>query len=394
MNLKLLRNFKDLEWKRVLLRAELNVSLNNDWVITDDTRIKASLPTINYLISSWVKLIICAHLWRPKWERNLKFTLKPVCKRLSELLEKNVIFSEEITWPWVRSKINSMNNWEVILLENIRFEKWEEKNDEELSKELASLADIYVSDAFWAVHRAHCSTYWAAKYLDSYAWFLIENEVKVLSKVFDNPKKPLLTIVAWSKMETKIAVLDKFIEIADKIIVWWAIANTLLKAKWVNIWASMFEQAEIERAKNILLKWWDKIVLPIDAILSETISNDSEIREVSLFNSPDIWSSEKILDVWSKSNALYSELIKSCSTVIWNWPVWVYEYEPFAKWTQSILQAIKDAWNISILWWWDTVDAMNKFWFHDWDFYHVSTWWWASLEFLEWKKLPWLEVLE
>lgn len=389
MKLKTLKDCLNLNWIKVLLRAEFNVPLNENQEITDDTRIQTALPTIKYLTKSWAKIIICAHLWRPNWEIVDKLSLKPVQKRLWELLWKEIKFSS-IYWKSLDKMIEWMKAWDILLLENIRFEKWEEKNDEILSRALASLADIYVSDAFWAVHRKHASTYWVWKILKSFAWLLIEKEIVELSKIFLCPKKPILAIIAGSKMETKIAVIDRFLELADHIIVWGWVANTLLKAKWVEIWLSLYEENEMERARNLIEKWWEKIILPSDAIVSTTISNDSKTREISLKNSI-IGDQEKILDIWSETIETYSRLINNANTVVWNWPVWVYECKPFENGTKMLLKTLSDSNAYSLIWWWDTVDAMNKFWFTN--FSHVSTGWWASLEFLEWKILPWLEIL-
>ena len=391
MNLKTLKHCPNLNWKKVLLRTEFNVPLNSNQEITDDTRIKTAIPTIKYLIGTWAKIIICTHLWRPKWEIINKLSLKPVKKRLSELLWKEILFSN-VYWKWLDKIINWMSDWDIMLLENIRFEAWEEKNDEILSKHLASLADIYISDAFWAVHRKHSSTYWVWKILDSYAWLLIEKEISELSKIFNNPNKPILAIIAWSKMETKIAVIDKFLDVADYIIVWWWVANTLLKAKWIEIWSSLYEQDEMKRARDLIDRWWKKLILPIDAIVSETISNNSTAKEVNLLKNK-LQKKERILDIWPETIENYCVLIKKSRTIIWNWPVWVYEYKPFELWTKKLLQQISDSDSFSILWGWDTVDAMNKLWFDKKKFNHVSTWWWASLKLLEWKVLPGLEIL-
>jgi len=405
MKLKTLSQAGDLEWKKILLRVDFNVPLS-DWKITDDTRIKKALPTIEFLKKSWAKIIICSHLGRPKWERKKELSLSIVADRLWEILRDSstgsewqveVKFIDELIWEKVVNKVNALTDWEILVLENTRFEKWETKNDCNLSDSLASLADVFVSDCFWVAHRAHSSIFWVSLLLPSFAWFLIEREIEALSWVMKNPEKPVLMVVAGSKMETKIAVIEKFIEIADKIIVWWAIANTLLKAKWVDVWDSLYEESEIENAKRILEKWWEKIVLPFDAIVSSEFSDDAEFREIHLAwdweQISEIDPDEKILDIWSSSIEIYKNLIKNSKTIIWNWPVWVYEFKPFENWTKAILQSLKDSSWTTVLWWWDTVDAMNKFWFNESDFSHVSTWWWASLEFLEWKTLPWIEVL-
>lgn len=397
MNLKTLDQAWNLEWKNVLLRVDFNVPLS-DWKITDDTRIKKAIPTIEFLKNAWAKILICSHLWRPKGQIVKDLSLKSVAKRLEELLKSPVKFSDKLIWYDVEDQVDKLENWEILVLENTRFDKRETENDEKFSESLASLADVFVSDAFWAVHRAHSSTFWVSQLLDSYAWFLVEKEVKALSSAMDNPERPVLMIVAGSKMETKIAVIDKFIEIADRIIVWWAIANTMLKAKWIEVWDSLFENDELERAKFILEKWWDKVILPVDAVVSNDFSNDAKTREVHLAwewqDLTEIDPDEKILDIWSNSIEIYKNLISTSKTIVWNWPVWVYELKPFENWTKAILEALKETNWISVLWWWDTVDAMNKFWFDENDFSHVSTWWWASLEFLEWKDLPWIEVLK
>lgn len=393
MKLKTIKQIKNLEWKKVLLRVDFNVPLSK-WKISDNNRIKKALPTIEFLSKAWAKIIICSHLWRPKWEKNKSLSLWIVGTELSKLIWKKVEFIDELIWKKVVQKIWTLKNSDILILENTRFEKWETKNDKKLSENLASLADIFVLDAFWAIHRAHCSTVWVSEFLPAYSWFLVEKEILALSWVMENPKKPLLMIVAGSKMETKIAVIEKFIEIADAIIVWWAIANTLLKAQWVNIWDSLYEESEIKTAKRILEKWWEKIILPVDAVVSSQFSNDAKTKIIDLtLEKNNISSDEKILDIWPDSIDFYKNIIKASKTIIWNWPVWVYELSPFANWTKSLLEFLKNSNWETVLWWWDTVDAMNKFWFKDSSFSHISTWGWASLEFLEWKILPWVEIL-
>lgn len=392
MKLKTLKDIPVIRWKKILLRSELNVPIDQNGNITDDTRIRTSIPTIEYLSNHWWKVIICAHLWRPKWRIDKAYSLAPILNRLSELLWKKVLFSQNLTWPNVKKMITNLKAWDILLLENIRFSPLEEICDKDFSRDLANLADFFVSDAFGVIHRKHASTYWVWKHLPSYAWLLIENEVSKLWQVLISPEKPVLAMIAWSKIETKVAIIENFLKIANKVIVWWAIANTLLKAKWIWIWSSLYQDAELPLARMLIQKWWSKLVLPVDWVLSKLISNTVTTR-IDNFNWNNIYEDERILDIWPETIKLYWEIINSSKTIVWNWPVWVYEYTPFERWTRAMFEFAKNSnWKV-IIWWWDTIDAMHKFWFKEGDFYHVSTWWGAALEFLEWKNLPWIEIL-
>jgi len=389
MNLQTLKNI-DVKGKRVLLRSEFNVPMKGG-EITDDSRIQKSLPTIQYLLSAGAKLIVCAHLGRPKGKIVEGLRLDAVAERLTELLERAVTKMETVVGPEVQEASDNLEEGEILLLENVRFEEGETKGDESLSKQLADLADIYVSDAFGAVHRAHCSTAGVAKYLPAYAGLLVEKEIKALGGIFENSKSPVVMIVAGSKMETKVAVIEKFLEIADTIIIGGGIANTFLAAQGYNVGGSLYEESEFERARRILEKDTErKIFFPHDVVVSEEISDDAQAYNVLL---EDVKDNDKILDMGEESSKDIQAIIRNAKTVVWNGPVGVYECAPFAAGTRAIAQAMSESNADTIVGGGDSVDAILKFGFSEDQFTHLSTGGGASLEFLEGKELPGVQVL-
>ena len=389
MQLRTLRNI-ELKGKKVLLRSEFNVPIK-DGKITDDTRIKKSLPTIKYLISQGAKVIICAHLGRPKGQVVEELRLYPVAERLSKLLDHPVRKTNEIIGTEVKGVVDVLDEGDILLLENIRFDSGETKNDNDFAEQLASYADIFVSDAFGVVHRAHASTVGVAEYLPAYAGLLVEKELQALSSVFENPKTPVVVIVAGAKMETKVAVIEKFLEIADKVIIGGGIANTFLAAQGHNVGSSLYEESEFERALKILNKDSEgKIFLPHDVVVAEELSEDAEAKNIVL---DEMAETEKILDMGETSTMEVSDIIKNAGTVVWNGPVGVSEFTPFSRGTQSIAKAMAETEADTIVGGGDSVDAILKFGFSEDQFTHVSTGGGASLEFLEGKKLPGVEVL-
>ncbi|MBT4937239.1 phosphoglycerate kinase [Candidatus Peregrinibacteria bacterium] len=380
----------NLKGKRVLLRSEFNVPLKNG-EITDDTRIKKSLPTIQYLISQGAKIIICAHLGRPKGQVVEELRLYPVAQRLSELLDHPVRKTNEIIGPEVKRVVDVLDEGDILLLENIRFAEGETKNDKEFAKELASMADVFVSDAFGVVHRSHASTVGVANYLPAYAGFLVEKEIQALSSVFENPKKPVVIIVAGAKMETKVAVIENFLDIADSIIVGGGIANTFLAAQGHNVGSSLYEESEFECALRILNKDTEgKIFLPHDVVVAEELSEEAEAKNIVL---DEMAETEKILDMGEVSVKEAVNIIKNAGTVIWNGPIGVYEFSPFSGGTQNIAQAMAETKADTIVGGGDSVDAIKKFGISEDQFTHLSTGGGASLEFLEGKELPGVKVL-
>ncbi len=393
-------NFKNMELrtimdiqvkgKKILLRSEFNIPMK-DGEITDDTRIKEALPTIEYLLKKGAKLIVCAHLGRPKGEVKEELRLTAVAKRLEEYLNQKVIKMDSVIGNEVFQKSKELKEGEIMLLENIRFEEGEEKNDPEFSKKLSTLAEIFVSDAFGAVHRAHSSTVGVAKYLPAYAGFLVEKEVKALSSVLNNPKRPLVMIVAGAKIETKVAVIDRFLDIADKVIIGGGIANTLLSAQGKNVGCSLCEKEEIDRAKSILNKDKNnKILLPKDVVVAEEVTETAETRIINVNN---LKEKDKILDIGNETISEFVEIIKNAGTVVWNGPVGVYEVSPFAKGTKEIAKAMAETDADTIIGGGDSVDAVMSFGYKKEDFTHISTGGGASLEFFEGKELPGIKVL-
>ena len=381
----------DVQGKKVLLRSEFNVPVK-DGVITDDSRIVKSLPTIKYLLENGAKVVVCAHFGRPKGQVVEDLRLDAVAERLSELLERAVTKMDEVVGDVVTEAAENLQAGEVLLLENVRFEAGETKGDKDLSEKLSKLADMYVSDAFGAVHRNHCSTAGVAEFLPAYAGLLVEKEVTALSSVFDAPKPPVVMMVAGSKMETKVAVIEKFLEFADTVIIGGGIANTFLAAQGKNVGSSLYEESEIERAKSILAKDTEgKIFLPSDVVVAKELAEGVDAQTVA---DTDVTDDDKILDMGEGAAAQAAELIKNAGTVVWNGPVGVYEVAPFDKGSRTLAQAMAESNADTIIGGGDTADAIFKFGFTEDDFTHVSTGGGASLEFLEGKQLPGVEALK
>ena len=388
MKLKNLNSI-NLKNKTVLLRSELNVPLKKGQIM-DDTRIIKSLETINYLIEKGAKIIICAHLGRPKGKivENLKLDL--VAKRLEFFLNKKVKKLNEIISQQVSQEVAKLAAGEIILLENIRFSPAEEQCEEDFSKQLASLSDVFVSDAFGALHRKHSSTFGVAQYLPAYAGKLVEKEVSVLTKIIKTPQKPLVFIVGGAKMETKISVIEKFLEIADKIIIGVGIANTFLKAQNHQIGESLYEEKEIKTAQKILEKdTQQKIYLPTDFIVAEEISTQADSRNTTI---KDINPQEKILDIGKKSIQQIENILQVAKTIVWNGPIGLFEFPAFAQGTFAIANFLAKSQAYTFIGGGDTAEAVLKV-SSESDFSHISTGGGASLKFLEGKILPGLEVL-
>ena len=390
MNIQTLKNI-ELKGKKILLRSELNVPLKNG-VIVDDTRIKKALPTIQYLQKQGAKIIICAHLGRPKGQYIQSMSLSPIAKRLEELLQQSIHITNTIIGPEVDSAITKLQNGEILLLENIRFMPEEMTNDADFAKQLSQLADIYVSDAFGAVHRSHASTEGVGHYLPSYAGLLVEKEIHALQSLFTQAKNPMVIIVAGAKMETKIKIIEKFLDIADTIIIGGGIANTFLAAQGYNIGTSLIEESEFKTALHILKKdTQKKIFLAHDAIVSQEISEDAQTKNVLIDNIQD---TEKILDMGQSSLMQIQNIIKNSKTIIWNGPLGIYELTPFSYGTKKLIQYITESKAHTMVGGGDSIDAIHKFGFSEKQFTHLSTGGGASLSFLEGKKLPGIEILK
>lgn len=390
-----LRTLKDadLDGKRVLLRLDLNVPLDEHGIISDDTRIVKCLPTIKYLVDHHAKVIILSHLGRPKGEVVEKLRLKPVSSRLSQLIGLDVKQSSECIGSKVTELVNSLNPGEVCMLENTRFYPEEENNDYKFANKLAKLGDIFVSDAFGTVHRAHASTVGIAHFLPSYAGFLLDKELKMLSPLLTNPASPLSIVVGGAKIDTKIGLIKKFLDIADNILVGGGLANTFLAAEGYDVGDSLFEKDKVDLAGDLLIESKTKkasILLPTDVVVADRISEDAKTNNTLVNNVPH---GMKILDIGNDTIENYATVLRSSRTVVWNGPLGLYEVSPFANGTREIANIIAKSGATSILGGGDTVDAINQFHIDESRFTHVSTGGGAMLEFLQGDVLPGVDVL-
>ena len=394
MNKKTVKDI-DVNGKKVLVRCDFNVPLDENLNITDDTRITAALPTIKYLMENGAKVILCSHLGRPKGEVNEKYSLKPVSKRLSELLNTDVKFATDIVGDSAKSMVDSLEDGEVGLLENVRFDPREEKNDEDLSKELARLCDgIYVNDAFGTAHRAHSSTEGVSHFVkEAVAGFLMQKEIEFLSGTLENPKKPFVAILGGAKVSDKIGVIENLLEKVDKILIGGGMAFTFLKAQGFEIGKSICEDDKLEEANNILKKAEEKnikIVLPKDVHVAKEYSNDSEDKIVQTANIPVDFEG---MDIGLKTIETFIDELEGAKTILWNGPLGVCEFDKFRIGTEKIAESIsKNREAISIVGGGDSVAAIKKLGLED-NFSHISTGGGASLELLEGKALPGLVCL-
>ena len=375
--------------KRVLVRCDFNVPMDESKNITDDRRITSALPTINYLIKHDAKVILMSHLGRPKGEPNPKYSLKPVAKRLSELLDNKVIFAKDdnVVSDNVKDIVENMKEREVVLLENTRYRKEEEKNGEDFSKELASLGDLYVNDAFGTSHRAHASNVGVSKFLPSSVGFLVKKEISVMGKALENPERPFVAILGGAKISDKIGVIENLIEKVDSIIIGGGMAYTFLKAKGYNIGKSLLEEDKVDLAKELIEKSNEKnvkLLLPVDTVVAKEFKNDTEFKTVSVDSIPDDMMG---LDIGVETVKLFAEEIKGAKTVVWNGPMGVFEMDNFRKGTDLIAKALAESSAVTIVGGGDSASAVEKAGYGD-VITHISTGGGASLEFLEGKELP------
>lgn len=390
MKKKTLRDV-DVRGKKVFMRVDFNVPLDKDSNITDDTRIKAALNSIEYVIKNGGKLILASHLGRPKGKPTKEFSLKPASERLSKLLGKPVLQLGDCVGSDVAAKVNCMKDGDVVVLENLRFHSEEEANDEEFSKKLASLADIYVNDAFGTAHRAHASTAGIAKFLPAYAGFLVEKEIEYLGKATRNPEHPFVAIMGGAKVSDKIAVIENIMDKVDAFIIGGGMCYTFLKALGHSIGASKLEADKIDFASGLLKtakQKGKKILLPVDHVIADKFAEDANVKIVE-GNIPDGWMG---LDIGPKTIKLFEDELKNSKTVIWNGPMGVFEMKPFAQGTKQIAQYLTTIKAITILGGGDTASAASEFSVAD-KMSHVSTGGGASLEFLEGIELPGIAVL-
>lgn len=381
----------DVAGKRVLVRCDFNVKMENG-VITSDKRIVASLPTIEYLINHNARVILCSHLGRPKGEFNPEFSLAPVAVRLSELLGREVKMAKDVVGESAKELAANLKDGEVMLLENVRFHKEETKNDPEFSKALASLAEIYVNDAFGSAHRAHSSTTGVADYLPAVCGFLIQKEIAFIGGALANPKRPLVAILGGAKVSDKIGVITNLLDKVDTLIVGGGMAYTFMKSLGYSIGTSICEDDRVEDAKKMMedaKAKGVKFLIPVDNKVGKEYKPDTEAMVVDSDNLPDGWMG---LDIGPKTQALFCDAVKDAGTVIWNGPMGVSEWENFASGTIAVAKAVAESGAISIIGGGDSAAAVQKLGFAD-KMSHISTGGGASLEFLEGKDLPGIVAL-
>ena len=378
----------DLAGKKVLLRCDFNVPQDKaTGEITSDKRIVASLPTIQYLLDHGAAVVACSHLGKPKGEWKESLTLAPVAKRLSELLGKPVIFAKDIVGEDAKAKAAALQPGEILLLENLRFEKGEEKNDPEFAKQLASLADVYVSDAFGTVHRAHASTAGVAAYLPAYAGLLVEKELSVMGKALENPKRPFVAILGGAKVSDKIGVIQNLLDKADTIMIGGGMAYTFLKAMGYSVGDSLLEADKVDFAREMIEQAQKKDVmflLPVDTAIHTKFENTNEFMTVDVSMIPDGYMG---LDIGPQTVELFSAAIRQAGTIVWNGPMGVFEFSAFAAGTEAVAKAVAESNAITIVGGGDSAAAVEKLGYAD-RMTHISTGGGASLEFLEGKDLP------
>ena len=379
----------DVAGKKVLLRCDFNVPMAKDGsgVITDDKRIRAALPTIQYLLEQNAAVIACSHMGKPKGEVKPELSLKPVAVRLSELLGKEVIMAEDVVGADAKAKAAALQPGQILLLENTRFEPGETKNDPALAKAMADMAEIYVSDAFGAVHRAHASTAGVAEYLPAVSGFLIEKELEVIGGALANPKRPLVAILGGSKVSSKIGVISNLLEIADTVIIGGGMSYTFRAAQGGHVGSSLLEKDWMQYSLDMVKKAEErgvKFLLPLDNVIGDSFSNDANRQVVKAGHIPDGWEG---MDIGPETVKLYCDAVADAGTVIWNGPMGVFEFPNFAVGTEAVAEALSKTDAITIIGGGDSAAAVQQLGYAD-KMTHISTGGGASLEFMEGKELP------
>ena len=389
------KTFKDVEvaGKRVLLRVDFNVPMDDSLNITDDSRIMATLPTINYLLHQKAKVIICSHLGRPKGMSIPKYSLAPVARHLSDILGMPVKMASDAVGDSAKKLVENMQDGEIVMLENIRFYKEEEENDELFAKELASLADVFINDAFGAAHRAHASTAGVARHIPAVAGFLMGGEIRSLSKVTTAPEQPFVVILGGAKVSDKIGVIQKLIDKASAILIGGAMANTFIVAQGGSVGMSRYEKDKVEVAKQILAiaeKKNVKIVLPVDSIVANEFSPNAKCKRVPSYVVPEGYQG---MDIGRKTAKIFKKEIKNAKTIVWNGPMGVCEFKKFQAGTKAVAKAVAKSNAISVIGGGDSVAAIRDLGFAN-KVTHLSTGGGATLKFLEGAPLPGVDMLE
>jgi len=382
----------EVKGKRVLVRVDFNVPMDKEGQVTDDTRIRAALPTIEYLVKGGARVILMSHLGRPKGEVNEKYRLNPVARRLQELLGRPVAKVDDCVGELPLQAVGQMQDGDVLLLENLRFYPGEEKNDERFARRLADLGDVYVNDAFGAAHRAHASTHGVAEFLPAVAGFLMEKEINVLGQALVKPERPFVAVIGGAKVTDKIGIIGNLLQKVDTLIIGGGMANTFLKATGKSMGKSLLEADKLDLARELMVSAQDRgvqLLLPVDLVVAPAVSPDAESRVVPVDDVPEDWMA---LDIGPQSVSLFAGALKGAATVIWNGPMGVFEMEPFAAGTLAVAKALAECPGTTIIGGGDSAAAVEKAGVAD-QITHISTGGGASLEFLEGKVLPGVAAL-
>ena len=379
----------DIHDKRVLVRVDFNVPIK-DGKVGDDTRIRAALPTIEYLLNGGAAVILCSHLGRPKGGPDPKYTLRPVADYLGQLMKKPVLFSEDCVGPSAEKAAKALKPGEILVLENTRFHPEEEKNDPEMAKQLAKLADVYVNDAFGSAHRAHASTEGVARIKPGVAGFLLEKEIQYLGQAIADPKRPFVAILGGAKISDKIGVIKNLLTKADTVLIGGGMANTFFKAQGYPVGDSLVEDEALETAKQLVKEGNTHLRLPIDVVIGNRFDNDAERKVIETGPIPEGW---RIMDVGPKTVAAYAKVVASAGTVVWNGPMGVFEFPHFAQGTFDLAKAVAESKAVTIIGGGDSVAAVQQSGLAD-KITHISTGGGASLEMLEGLVLPGVAILQ
>jgi phosphoglycerate kinase len=379
----------DVKGKRVLVRVDFNVPIK-DGQVTDDTRIRAAMPSLEYLLDHGAALILCSHLGRPKDEPDPKFSMRPTAERLSELLGKPVAFAEDCVGPLAVQAARKLKPGDVLVLENTRFHVGEKKNDPEFARQLASLADLYVNDAFGSAHRAHASTEGVTHYLPSVGGFLMEKEIQYLGNAISDPKRPFVAILGGAKISDKIGVIRNLLAKADQILIGGGMANTFFKAQGYPVGDSLVEDDVLDTARELVEEAGNHLRLPVDVVIADRFEEGAQHKIIAMGPVPDGW---RIMDIGPETVAAYEKVLEGAGTVVWNGPMGVFEFPSFAKGTFGVAKAVAKSGAVSIIGGGDSVAAINQSGLQD-QITHMSTGGGASLEMLEGKILPGLAALE
>jgi phosphoglycerate kinase len=379
----------DVKGKKVLVRVDFNVP-TKDGVVGDDTRIRAALPTIEYLIKNGAAVILCSHLGRPKGGPDPKFTLKPVAEYLAKLMNKPVAFASDCIGPEAEKAAKALKPGDILVLENTRFHPEEEANDMGMAKQLASLADLFVNDAFGTAHRAHASTEGVTHFLPSVAGFLMEKEIQYLGQAIADPKRPFVTIMGGAKISDKIGVIKNLLKKADTILIGGGMANTFFKAQGYPVADSLVEDEALETAKELLKDGGQKLRLPVDVVLADRFDAEANMKTMAVGPIPEGW---RIMDIGPETIKAYAKVIEAAGTVVWNGPMGVFEMPKFAEGTYGIAHAVAASKAVSIIGGGDSVAAIQQSGLAD-KITHISTGGGASLEMLEGLELPGVAALQ